>query len=235
VAGVQVSDIMNIVIIGIGGIGTHLLYPLLQYLRGEDFYENIILVDGDKFESKNKDRQIVPIIGVNKADATARYYRELGFELNSYPEYLTKDNIKRIIHEGDVVLVCVDNNATRKMLDISLHGYDELTVISGGNELHDGNVQVVQVKEGMHTTPTMIENHPEIGKPTDKNPNDMSCQELQHSQPQISVVNAGIADIMRRVFFGLHMEGIDYNETYVNFKNGNIRNVKLGDGKRLRI
>lgn len=221
---------MNIVIIGIGGIGTHLLYPLLQYLKTNTSFGQIKLIDGDKFENKNKDRQIVPDIGYNKADVTSKYYHDLGFETISYPEYVTSDNIQIMIHDGDIVFLCVDNNATRKLVDEYISTLENITLISGGNELYDGNVQIVQKHAGEYITPSLIEVHPEIANPVDKNPDDMSCQELaEDSQPQISIVNAGIADIMRRVFFGMYEDGINYNETYVNFKNGNIRSTKTNE------
>jgi hypothetical protein len=81
----------------------------------------------------------------------------------------------------------------------------------------------------------MSDVHPEMMNPTDKSPDEMSCEELQHSQPQIGIVNAGISDVMRRMFFGLINKGINYYETYVNFNNGNIRNVQLENGNTLKI
>jgi len=216
---------MRIVIIGIGGIGSHLLLPLLQYLKGK--YIEVMLVDGDIYETKNKDRQVVPEIGMNKADTTVNYYRNMGFDfIGSIPEYVTPENISHIIREEDIVLLGVDNNATRKLVDIYIQNLENVTLISGGNELEDGNVQVVHIENGLIKTPTLIEQHPEISNPTDRNPDDMSCGELQESQPQISVVNASIADVMRRVLFGIMHDGINYNEVFVNFRNGNIRNVK---------
>ena len=226
---------MRIVVIGIGGIGSHLLLPLLQYLKNKDFCRETILVDGDHYEIKNKDRQFVPEIGTNKADATARYYQENGFNVGSIPEYVNSSNISHIIRDDDVVFLCVDNNATRKLIDQHILNMNNVTLITGGNELYDGNVQILQVRDGEIETPTMIELHPEIENPEDRSPEDMSCEELQISQPQISIVNAGIADIMRRIFFGMLIDGIGYYEVFVNFKNGNIRNVRFLPERRLLL
>ena len=226
---------MRIIIIGIGGIGSHLLLPLLQLINSDTFdarSASVILVDGDHYEEKNKARQIVTGIGQNKATATSEYYESQGFITDAIPEYLTPVNIQTIIREDDIIFLCVDNNATRKLVDDHIRRLHNVTLISGGNELTDGNVQIVIREDDKYITPSLVSAHHEIDHPDDKNPDDLSCDELQHtSQPQIGIVNAGIADVMRRMFFGLITNGIDYNETYVNFSNGNIRNVKNYDEK----
>jgi molybdopterin/thiamine biosynthesis adenylyltransferase len=228
--------INKIVVIGIGGIGSHLLPPLLQYLRGKEFYRDIIFVDGDHYEEKNKERQIVTGVGENKADSTAKYYMDsLKMNISSSPRYVTQENIRFLIGNDDVIFLCVDNNKTRKLIDDYISNLDSVCLISGGNELLDGNAQIVMRSSGEYVTKRMSDVHPEMMNPTDKSPDEMSCEELQHSQPQIGIVNAGISDVMRRMFFGLINKGINYYETYVNFNNGNIRNVQLENGNTLKI
>lgn len=227
---------MRLVIVGIGGIGSHLLLPLLQYLKNKQFYEDIVLVDGDHYEDKNRDRQIVPSIGTNKALATAQYYNDNGFNITSVSQFINQNNILSIIRNEDIVFLCVDNDATRKLIDDHIQTLHNVCLISGGNDLVDGNVQIVYKKDDVLYSPGLCELHPEISTPEDVNPDELSCEELSKSGvTQISIVNAGIADIMRRMFFGLITSGINYYETYVNFANGNIRNVRFENGKTLKI
>jgi len=227
---------MNIIIVGVGGIGSHLLFPLLQYLKGESFYDNIILVDGDEYEERNKDRQVVTGISMNKAKATVGYYKDMGMRLDYKTDFINEKNIGDIIHEDDIVFSCVDNNATRKVIDNYLPNLSNITLISGGNDTNDGNAQIVMRTNGRYLTKTLCEQHPEISNPEDKSPEDLSCEELSRAGvTQISIVNAGISDIMRRMFFGIINDGINYNETFVNFKNGNIRNTKCDNNLKLDV
>jgi len=219
---------MNLIIVGIGGIGSHLLLPLLQYLSVKNRFDDVVLVDGDKYESKNTARQVVPEVGKNKALATTLYYQEMFPNLNVIPNltYINKSNVSQCINDDDVVLVCVDNNETRALIEEYAITLDNITIISGGNELFDGNVIIMQRKNGKPTTSTISEIHPEIKKSED-HPEALSCEALAQSEPQISITNASIADVMRRILFAMMFDGVKYNEVYINLKNGNIRNVKI--------
>jgi len=221
---------MKLIIIGLGGIGSHLVKPLMQYLnfKKEKVFDTVLLVDGDTFEEKNKERQVFTHYE-NKASSTFQElldYTKLNIAV--FTEYITKDNIEDLIEEGDVVLSCVDNNATRLLLEQYLSGMKNLTIISGGNDLMDGNVNIIQRKEGMMLTPLLTELHPEVAEPTTKNPGEMNCTELAAIEggEQISIVNASIADIMRRTLFAMMNGGIQYYEVYVDCESGESKFVK---------
>ena len=98
--------------------------------------------------------------------------------------------------------------------------------------MYDGNVMILQKLKGKYTTPLFSETHPEIADGSDKSPEEMSCEELAKSEPQISIVNASIADTMRRTLFGMFRKGIDFHEVFVNCETGNVRNVKIPDLKK---
>lgn len=135
---------MRIKVMGIGGIGCCLLPPLVRFVNFSSEGETeIVLVDGDRFEEKNRERQVFSRLG-NKADVTvARFGEEFpGLHLRSVSEYVTEGNVVSLIREGDVVFLCVDNHATRKLVSDRCEELSDAVLISGGNEFTDGNVQI---------------------------------------------------------------------------------------------
>jgi molybdopterin/thiamine biosynthesis adenylyltransferase len=75
-------------IVGCGGIGGWLAQGLARTLGAED---TVVLVDGDKFEDKNLDRQLYAVgqVGVNKAAALARMLtRGARCKFVAHPHYL---------------------------------------------------------------------------------------------------------------------------------------------------
>lgn len=96
---------MNTIIIGCGGVGSWLVPVITRLLNRED---TITLIDGDKLEAKNLDRQLFDAsdIGEYKAQALATRY---GCEFrNSWYNAGTMQHSKR-----DVLFVCVDNHPAR--------------------------------------------------------------------------------------------------------------------------
>jgi molybdopterin/thiamine biosynthesis adenylyltransferase len=138
-----------------------------------------------------------------------------------FPEYVNTDNISEVIQEDDIVFIGVDNHATRKIISEYVQkSVNNITVISGGNEYTDGNVQIYIRKEGKDLTPSLTAYHPEIETPGDKSPEDMSCQELAESAPQLLFTNLTVATIMCWVFYRLVKTedipglGLDKSEVY---------------------
>jgi len=234
----------KLVIIGLGGIGSQLLPSLLQFFNYESVktFSSIWLVDGDHYEDKNKNRQLF-VNNNNKAVEQVNYYNNLYSNLNLgfVDKYVTKDNIGKIVKNGDVVLLGVDNNATRKLFNefILSDSVSDLTIISGGNEYFDGNVMVVVKRDGVMLTRSFGELHPEILEDVDKNPSELSCEELSNSvgNEQIGLINASVADSMRLILFSmLKGRGINYEEVFISGLTGNTRAVFFDSPeKRLKI
>ena len=190
---------MNIKIIGIGGIGSILSGRLCRFLNYSqpDISSVITLIDGDYYENKNHERQEFTTLG-NKAEVKAK---ELGLRfsnliLERIDEYVNKDTISRVIKEDDIIFLCVDNHKTRKVVSQYCGTLNNIILISGGNDLIDGNVQIYIRRGGIDKTPDLCAYHPEIANPDDKSPEEMSCEELAKSEPQLYFANLSVATIM---------------------------------------
>jgi len=157
----------RIVLVGLGGIGSQLLPSLVRYLafRPEP-RPMLVLVDGDAYEPSNRTRQVFPdsAIGMNKAEALAEVYR--GLTVQGVGDYLTEANVATVIRDGDAVLLAVDNHWTRFVVDQHLATLDEVTLISGGNDETDGNVQLVRRRNAEFVDGSLAEIHVEIGRAT---------------------------------------------------------------------
>ena len=203
---------LKIKVIGTGGIGLCLLPVLCRYLNfsGEKHPSvEISLIDGDTFEERNRERQAFDQVGP-KATVTAIEYRDKFPRLTFWdnPVYVADNNVIQLIRENDIVLLCVDNHKTRKLISERAEELKNVTVISGGNDWTDGNVLAHIRRDDKNLTPPLASKfHPEILNPTDKNPADVEqkaegCNELAVSEPQLLITNNAIAATMLNVLFG---------------------------------
>ena len=209
---------LEIKAIGIGGIGCALLPFLCRYLQYSGERARITLIDGDRFERGNAARQAFSGLG-NKAEVKAgelaREYEALAFR--SKPEYVTEDNVARLIGEGEVVFLMVDNHASRHLVSRHASSLADLSLISGGNDYEDGNVQVYIRQGGLDLTPSLTRYHPEIATPQDRNPAAMSCEELMAAgAPQLLFANLMVASLMLNAFYALREGRLNYSEVYLD-------------------
>lgn len=201
---------MSVKVVGCGGVGLKVLDTLCQYLNFGDFPSpQVTLIDGDTFEERNRERQSFSVIGP-KATITADDYRQRYPRIMfwDHPVYLADHNVITFIREHDFVFSCVDNHKTRKLISDRAEELDNITVISGGNEYEDGNVQVHVRRQGRNLTlPVANKYHPEIEEPQDKNPADdvpkQGCDELVVTQPQLVITNNLVAATMLSAFYGI--------------------------------
>jgi molybdopterin/thiamine biosynthesis adenylyltransferase len=209
---------LEIKAIGIGGIGCALLPFLCRYLQYSGEKARITLIDGDRFERSNAARQAFSGLG-NKAEVKAgelaREYEAVAFR--SRPEYVTEDNVARLIGEGEVVFLMVDNHASRLLVSRHVSSLADLSLISGGNDYEDGNVQVYIRQGGLDLTPSLARYHPEIAAPQDRNPAAMSCEELMAAgAPQLLFANLMVASLMLNAFYALRQGRLNYSEVYLD-------------------
>lgn len=223
---------MRVVLVGLGGIGSHLAEPLartLQFAKSDLAPRRLILIDGDAYDDRNRERQRVSAYA-NKAEATSEALRRLipELEIESKPHFVEKKNVFVLIREGDIVFLAVDNHATRKLVSEHVGKLENALLISGGNELYDGNIQVYERRGGKDLTHPITWRHPEIENPKDRNPAEKSCEELHvEGEPQILAVNFVIASLMLSAFTNWLRNGRSlYREQFFDLVTGNARAVK---------
>ena len=204
--------------IGIGGIGCALLPFLCRYLQYSGDQARITLIDGDNFERANAPRQAFSRLG-NKAEVKARELAQEfdNLSLRAVPEFVTPENAARLLKDGDLILLMVDNHASRKLVSDHAATLPAVTLISGGNDFVDGNVQVFLRREGESLTPSLSRYHPEIAQPQDHNPAELSCEELMaRGAPQLLFTNLMVASMMLNAFYAFTQKRLSYAEVYLD-------------------
>ncbi len=210
-------------VIGAGGIGSHLVEPLARFLSlslGDNHCE-LTVIDGDKFEEKNRARQRF----VNKTFKSEETVSPLATQFpnvhfRTKTEYVTDANVVTSIRENDFVFLCVDNHATRKLVSDRCEELDNVTLISGGNDYTDGNVMIHIRRDGKNITRPMTALYPKsIGAPQDKNPGDVAahsggCQAEVESQPQLLFTNLAAASNMLNAFLAIEQNKAKFEQVY---------------------
>lgn len=219
----------KIKVVGAGGIGCYLLEPLSRYLNFTEDNVEITVYDGDQYEERNRERQRFSACE-NKAQHTVNRLKEEfpKIHFRAKGEYLTPDNVITSIREGDVVFLCVDNHATRKLVSDRCQELDNVTLISGGNDYTDGNVIVYTRKDGEDITKSPTSLHPKIATPEDKNPGVESvqrqgCQQAAQSQPQLLFTNLAIASSMCNCYYAYEQDKINFEQVYVDILSQRMR------------
>lgn len=213
---------LKIVMVGLGGVGSILSERLCRFLNySREYQVDLLLVDGDSYELKNYERQEFVRIGNKaeiKADELEMKFSNLSFDVSTF--YINETNIGNVIKEGNIVFLCVDNHKSRMIINNYCKNLKDVTLISGGNELTDGNVQLFVRKGGENITPDLCAYHPEIANPDDKLPEEMSCEELARSEPQLYFTNLGVATFMCWMFYNCVVkEQYEKSEVYFDIRN----------------
>lgn len=107
----------KVVVAGVGGLGC----PASLYLAAAGV-GNIILIDNERFELSNLNRQILGCqrdIGRLKAEAAREKMEALNpeVEVSEKRVKITRNNIQELIHGSDVVLDAMDNWSTRFIIN----------------------------------------------------------------------------------------------------------------------
>jgi molybdopterin/thiamine biosynthesis adenylyltransferase len=207
-------------IIGLGGIGSYLVEPLARYLNFLDSPIEMTLIDGDNYEEKNRTRQQFDTLASKakvSADSLAKKFPKIN--VRSKAEYLTSKNVISTIREQDVVFLCVDNHATRKLVSDRCEELDNVTLISGGNDFTDGNVICYIRKNGTDVTKPLTKISPSIAKPTDENPGmtgikEAGCAEIVESTPQLLFTNLAVASHMLNVYYAYEQGKVNFEQVY---------------------
>jgi molybdopterin/thiamine biosynthesis adenylyltransferase len=110
----------KLIIVGAGALGSH----LVQLLRNLDV--TITVMDFDRIEQKNIMSQFhsKPSVGKNKTVALAQTMNFLfGLKIESNPNKLTRDNANIVLNGHDLIVDCLDNAESRKIIQTFAREY----------------------------------------------------------------------------------------------------------------
>lgn len=129
----------NILLIGLGGVGGYTFETLVR-----SGIESITIVDGDKFEESNLNRQLLSLkstINKNKTDVAESRAKEINknIKIKKITQVLTKENINEInFKEYDYVIDACDTLEIKKQI-IKICTKNNIKFISSmgtGNKFH---------------------------------------------------------------------------------------------------
>ena len=234
-------------VIGLGGIGCIVLHYLSLFLNSLRLPLRLVLIDGDEFEPDNAARMQFSAVG-NKAEVkaveTAQQLQASEIQIVPVPEYVTAKNIERLIRDGDIVFLCVDNHPTRKLVSDHCERLDNSVLISGGNDGVDlaagqrgtyGNVQIAVRQDSQEIAVPLTRYHEEIKSPEGKMPgnvDDIDCGQMAISTPQVLFANLAVASWMLNAFYALSCGQLGYQELCLDIVDGRtLPQLPLRGGK----
>lgn len=228
-------------VIGLGGIGSHLVLNLGRFLWSQNAKSlniKLDLIDGDHYELKNKARMpFHPVEGyTNKAVVQAiELANEFEDRLHVKPisSYVTERNIETLIQEKDVIFLAVDNHQTRKLVSDRCEQLNAVVLFSAGNDGIEageqgtfGNVQIFERRNGKNFKNPITRFHPEIKNPADRAPNEIGCEALaESSAPQLLFTNLAVASAMLNAFYAWLHGKARFEEVYLDILEVSVRPV----------
>lgn len=211
----------KIFVVGSGGTGGLLIPPLARLIEyhscfSDDNRPAVLVIDGDGFEEKNQTRQFLrpDDIGKNKSLAMSDFCYELGLKcVEHYPFYIDKDKFMELLAESDcpMVVSCVDNDATRKVMIDSINdmfgGSSDYFFVTPGNSsgVEDVKGQVLWYGEingqKYGIDPSLL--YSNLTNPEDYVPVAGTCSANTPSRPQLISANFMAASVTLNVIQNL--------------------------------
>lgn len=168
----------KILVVGAGGVGTRII-PLAHKMF------DLTVMDGDTFERKNMNRQIMGRneVGMNKADAMKKLY---GVE--SVPEFLT--SIKQL--ENYEFVICAPDNHLCRLTALMAADEYGFELILAGNEEYTANAMYYHRRyKGTSVDPVI--RYPDILAGAEREFAE-TCLEKIDTKPQTGLANSMAAD-----------------------------------------
>ena len=267
----------NILLVGCGGTGGHLAPHLCRYVSvinesretrdGVDRDKiRLFFADGDLVEQKNLLRQhfIIPDIAKNKAVVLAeRYAAAFGIQIAVVPKDLETledfeffNSSRRRTDRSDLIIGCVDNNASRKLINDWFMGKANENKdgfswrghfwIDSGNEEKAGQVVcgysppsrgsyssekvkaeiTSSIVSGEFSLPSVVELYPELLNDEGGFNSELSCADRAISAPQNMQTNVTAATIIMN-FVQKVIGGDEIKSHAVEFSIDNAFTTKL--------
>jgi molybdopterin/thiamine biosynthesis adenylyltransferase len=192
---------LTALIAGAGGVASYMLPALAR-----SFELKGILMDADKLEEHNLDRQIFnkSHIGKNKAIALRQYHNLKG--LLPLPEYIENDFVLRNrdgLKDIDVVIVLVDNHPARRACILTAEEL-EIPILLCGNEYETS--QAIYYHPDMHEDLKPQARYPEIMTSDEGSPVNCTGEALE-STPQLAIANQVAAGLGNYLLWLWHGDG----------------------------
>ena len=257
------SQKTSLLIIGVGGTGGYVLQQvarLLYALREQGrVIPSVLLVDGDTVEAKNLLRQyfLPQDLGKNKAEVLAeRYGQAYGLDIAAYSYYLDESTSLTSLSESvetnnktiPIILGCVDNAPTRKLLHDECKKLNNVVYIDSGNGSvtipddpehidryqltkikntgWDGQVVVGIRKNGEDVLPFPGDIFPNLleSDEDDIHPSDVRCGEIVATHPQRLMTNVMTATVVLTYLHTLLADGtLLHHRTFFDARQGYMR------------
>jgi hypothetical protein len=216
---------VKIVMLGAGGTGAHIAPHLYRLMYSLGRRARAVIADGDAVETKNLVRQNFSFadIGVNKARAIAeRYASAFGMEAEYIPDFIENTDILRELitpmeyfnpytgkrkHENVILIGAVDHNKSRTLCHEAFMASRGLVYIDSGNGEFSGQVVCGVRRSGRTLQKPVGSLYPEVLKPTDKLPSELSCAEAAISAPQAITANVTAAAIVVAMLYNITVLG----------------------------
>ena len=152
--------------------------------------------------------------------------------LMAVDQLITPENISTLLTSGvnEVVLLCVDNHGTRKLISDYCAGQEgfpgvaDICLISGGNDGVGadssgtirrgsyGNVQVYIRRGGTDVSPSLTAFHQEIERPAQQAADEAHCTDILDSVPQLLFTNLMAASAICNTFWLYLCDAMHYSE-----------------------
>ncbi len=260
----------RLVIVGCGGTGGYVLQQAARLLYGlkemrdgraapllgerpPECVPQVLLIDGDNVERKNLLRQqfLPQDLSRNKALALAdRYGAAYGLEVSAYPRYLDGNIEPRLlIPEGSIVVGCVDNAPTRRLLHGWLCGYRDVVYVDSGNAGVDmpqdgsrgarararesgweGQVLCGVRKDGRAPLPLPGDVLPDLLDGDEPLPTEIPCGQVVASLPQRHMVNMLAATVVTQYLTTLLAEGtLIHSKSFFDARRGYVKSYPALD------
>lgn len=189
---------LNIVIIGLGGIGNVVadnIYPLVRNTMNDYKLTSMTFVDRDDYSQSNIPRQkaAASLLGMNKAVAWEMIYSRskanaVNATFKSIQEWVTVDTVDSIFRsllqtgEPTVAISCVDNHAARLILSRytqeMIKAYESFVVIQAGCNRDMATADLHGRWHGIEVGVPIEQGHPEVLEPDEADRGALSCEEL---------------------------------------------------------
>ena len=130
-----------------------------------------------------------------------------------------------------MIILCVDNHATRKFVNEHCSKLKNVCLISGGNDGVGkdssgietrgtyGNCQIYIRRNGKDRSPQLTKFHPEIANPADHMPGE-NCTDMVVSVPQILFANMAVASSMMNALWLYSCGVLHYSELAFDVADG---------------